>query len=266
MSKVSVSSPDSGHLLSALVPPLALDRMGMNSPVLRMKPVNLHVETPAWLQHIPFAWWIVAQVRPRLLVELGTHAGNSYFAFCLAMRQIGMNGQAFAVDTWRGDEHAGAYNDEVFEKVDAINKQQFGSFSSLLRMTFDDALPRFKDGSIDLLHIDGLHTYEAVRHDFETWRPKMAADGVVLFHDTAEYGRGFGVHRLFAELARDYPHFEFKHSHGLGILSMSPQPRGDLGLMLRPAGWRESPLGFFRLRRERSIRRHFRDMGASLRA
>lgn len=231
-----------------------------------MKPVNLHVETPAWVQHIPFAWWIVAQVRPKLLVELGTHAGNSYFAFCLALRQIGLNAQAVAVDTWQGDEHAGNYGDDIYQKVSAINETQFRSFSSLLRMTFDEALPRFKDGSIDLLHIDGLHTYEAVRHDFETWRPKMSPNGVVLFHDTAEYGRNFGVHRLFAELSREYPHFEFHHSHGLGMLSMSPQPRGDLGLMLRPAGWRQSPLSYFRMRRERRIRRHFYRIGAALHA
>lgn len=236
----------------------------MNNAIVRLQPVSLYRETPAWVQHIPFAWWIVSQVRPKRLVELGTHAGNSYFAFCLALRNIGLNAEAFAVDTWQGDEHAGAYSDEIYEKVRAVNEQHFGSFSSLMRMTFDEALPSFQDGSIDLLHIDGLHTYEAVRHDFETWRPKMAPNGVVLFHDTAEYGRDFGVYRLFAELARDYPHFEFHHGHGLGVLSMSAQPPGDLGLMLRPAGWRESPLGFFRLRRERHIRRHFQGMGAAL--
>jgi hypothetical protein len=39
----------------------------------------------AWWQHVPLAHWIVGATAPRLLVELGTHTGVSYAAFCQAV-------------------------------------------------------------------------------------------------------------------------------------------------------------------------------------
>jgi hypothetical protein len=44
--------------------------------------------------------------------------------------------------------------------------KQYESFSQLLCMTFDEALQQVADESVDLLHIDGLHTYEAVKRDY----------------------------------------------------------------------------------------------------
>lgn len=173
----------------------------------------------AWIEHVPFAFWLVDVLRPRRIVELGTHTGVSYSAMCQAVKTLGLATSCFAIDIWKGDEHAGFYDEEVYQDLAKFHDQRFSGFSQLLRSTFDDALPYFEDGSIDLLHIDGLHTYEAVRHDYQSWLPKLATNAVVLFHDTNVRERDFGVFRLWKEITADRLHFSFLHGHGLGVLA-----------------------------------------------
>jgi hypothetical protein len=185
----------------------------------------------AWTEHVPFAFWLVDVLRPATIVELGTHAGMSYSAMCQAVKALGLPARCFAVDTWKGDEHAGFYSEEVYRDLAAFHDPRYGAFSRLVRSTFDDALSHFEDASIDLLHIDGRHTYEAVRHDLLSWLPKLTPNAVVIFHDTNVRERGFGVFRLWEEISAGKPHFAFLHGHGLGVLGLGcdyPPPLGFL--------------------------------------
>ncbi|GHC68119.1 class I SAM-dependent methyltransferase [Limoniibacter endophyticus] len=186
------------------------------------------VEFPvSWAGHIPFAFWIVENLRPKKIVELGTHSGNSFCAFSQAVDRLELDTALHAVDHWAGDEHAGAYDTAVYDDLKRYMKNRYRDRPHLHRTSFDDATREFDDGSIDLLHIDGLHTYDAVKHDFEIWRQKLTANAVVLFHDTAVTNRDFGVGRYFEELAKEHLAFNFSHSHGLGVLALSenlPEP------------------------------------------
>jgi hypothetical protein len=195
-------------------------------PIVFQEP-NRTVHPPSWLEHIPFAFWIIDVLRPRVLVELGTHSGNSYSAFAQAIQTLALPTAAYAVDTWEGDEHAGFYGANVFAEWSAYHNRHFGGFSRLMRSTFDEACEYFSDGSIDLLHIDGCHTYDAVAGDFKRWLPKVSDRGVILLHDVNVRERDFGTWRLWEELKAHAPAFEFLHGHGLGVVSTSadlPEP------------------------------------------
>lgn len=194
----------------------------LDYPICFTMPKRLDANS-TWVEHIPFGMLAIDLVRPKVLVELGTQMGVSYCAFCQAVKQLDLNTRCYAVDTWKGDAHATFYDQDILADLRAHHDPLYGSFSQLIQNTFDNAIQNFPDGSIDLLHIDGFHTYEAVKHDFETWLPKLSNQGLVLFHDTNVHERNFGVWKLWSELQQKYPNFEFLHGYGLGILRVGQE-------------------------------------------
>jgi GT2 family glycosyltransferase len=180
----------------------------------------LRLSPSTWVGHVPFAMFMVDILRPRLIVELGTYYGTSYCAFCQAVKELNIDARCYAVDTWEGDPQSGFFGLEVLADLKAYHDPLYGSFSRLIQSTFDEAVKHFENKTIDLLHIDGFHTYEAVKSDFENWLPKMSERGVMLFHDINVREKDFGVWKFWEEVKQRYPNFEFAHSHGLGVLAV----------------------------------------------
>lgn len=172
-----------------------------------------------WAGHKYFAYDLIINIKPKVIVELGTHYGTSLWAFSQAVKDQNIDTELNAIDTWKGDEQATFYGEEVFKTVNDIKNTYYSELKiNLIRKTFDEALVDFDDNSIDILHIDGLHTYEAVKHDFETWLPKVKENGIVLFHDIVVTRDDFGVYKFWKELKEKYKTMEFHSSYGLGIL------------------------------------------------
>ena len=183
----------------------------------------------AWFGHKFFTYDLVANTKPQKIVELGTHKGTSFFSFCQAVKDFKLDAELIAIDTWKGDKHAGYYEEDVYELFNKVKNKTYPNLNTvILKKLFDDAIKDIPDNSVDILHIDGLHTYEAVKHDFENWINKVKNNGIVLFHDTHEKTADFGVYKLWEELKEKYQTMEFAHSHGLGVLFKDKNKYKDL--------------------------------------
>ena len=189
----------------------------LNYPICLTSPGRL---TPfsAWHEHIPFAKFLVDILKPNVIVELGAQYGDSYCAFCQAVKELHLSTRCYAIDTWKGDSQTRFYGPEVLADLREHHDPLYGSFSVLIQSTFDEALQHFDDGAIDILHIDGLHTYEVVKHDFEAWQVKMSQQGVVLLHDISVREKDVGVLKLWGGLQKQYHHFAFVHNRVMGLL------------------------------------------------
>lgn len=181
--------------------------------------LNPKLKFAYWEGHRDFAYDLLQFVRPERLVELGSQYGCSLFTFCQAVRDFKLNTEINAVDMWSGDIGAEITGEEVYALVQKTAATYYPEVNlHLFQMCFDDARPNFADNSIDILHIDGGHTFEDVEHDFTTWLPKLKENGIVLFHDVySPIDQGSCDH--WEKTKKEYDcYFDFTHSCGLGIL------------------------------------------------
>ena len=172
----------------------------------------------SWHGHTFFVRDLIEWNRPNLIVELGVHKGDSLLSIAQSCKDVGYTPNIVGIDHWRGDLHAGPVNMSNFGRVERIRNKYYSDSVTLLVRSFEDALNDFDNDSIDLIHLDGLHTYEAARQDFLNWIPKLKKDGIMLIHDTKSLDKNFGVAQLWNEVRKVYKHAEFEHSQGLAVL------------------------------------------------
>jgi hypothetical protein len=162
-----------------------------------------------WTDHITFAQWIVNRKNPEVTVDLGVDFG--YSTFCFALPKIGT---VYGIDCFEGDPMVGFKN--TFEYVKQKKKELQFNHVKFVKGYFGMVAKQWKH-PIDILHIDGYHTYQAVKNDYDTWSKFVKDDGVILFHDTFVQKPGYEVDRFFAEL--NLPKVNFTCSYGLGVVS-----------------------------------------------
>jgi hypothetical protein len=194
----------------------------MNRGIFVEPPLDGHVPTPsshaefedllgsittAWVGHKNFAIWLASTSGAETIVDLGVDFG--YSTFCFA---YGCPGIVYGVDAFEGDPYTGFR--DTYEHVLQMSARLGLSNVQITRGDFNAVAGAWRR-PIDILHIDGNHTYQAVKNDYLSWKRFLTPAGVVLFHDTCV--AQFGVRRLFDEIT--LPKVNFGNSNGLGVVS-----------------------------------------------
>lgn len=134
----------------------------------------------------------------KTIVEIGSWKGRSTRALL-----SGTNGTVYAIDHFLGskgeeEQHKEAKEDVVYNQFITNN----GHYKNLkvLRMSSAEAVKQFKDKSVDMVFIDGEHTYEGVKEDIKLWLPK--AKKLICGHDYCESWQG--VKKAVEENFKDF--------------------------------------------------------------
>lgn len=170
----------------------------------------------AWTGHKAFTKWLCREREPEVVVELGVDYGFSTFCFGNELTRLG-KGTIYGIDWFKGDAQTGWRDTEGFV-LHHLERMNLGEHTKLVKSTFDDALASW-DKPIDVLHIDGLHTYEEAKHDLDGWRERVKDDGIIIMHDVCIFRDDFGVYRVFNEIGEEYHVGYFPHSAGLGVVT-----------------------------------------------
>jgi hypothetical protein len=181
------------------------------------------MQRSAWSGLERLGYEMVRKYRPKVIVELITRLGLSACAMGLALRDVGAGGKLYAVCGWAGDAYVFRTHTDYVYRTFLERRNQLGLDDVIipLRMTVDEARHQVP-GQIDLLHIDGLRTWEAVNHDFESYRPLVRSEGIVLFHDVNTFS--LEMRRFWNTISVRYASHLVPYSNGLGIIRVCCAP------------------------------------------
>ena len=160
------------------------------------KNIKYRNDIEGWILPIELDWLYKTASGVNSVIEIGSWKGKSTHALL-----SGCKGDVWAIDHFKGsvgeeEEHKEAKEHDIYE--DFI--KNVGGFKNLhvLKTTSLEAVKTFNDKSVDMVFIDGEHTYEAVKADILAWTPK--AKTIICGHDYNWKEVSQAVQEIFGEV------------------------------------------------------------------
>ena len=169
---------------------------------------------------------LARSMKPKICVEIGSARGKSACYVGMALKENG-GGKLIAIDPHTQTD----WNDSKSNKTLSIMRHNIRKFGledqiEIKQQTSSEAASSWPH-PIDMIFIDGDHTYEGVKRDWELFLPYLTEFGIVIFHDTAwdlpayhkDSRSDMGVPRFLEELRRDgYPVITINRDYGVSLV------------------------------------------------
>lgn len=161
-----------------------------------------------WTGHREFAKWLVEEMNPAVILDLGVDYGFSTYSFAMAKK-----GKVYGIDNFQGDFYTGVRNTSEFvrDSVEYLKGKGIGNIE-IINGDFYKIAENWKK-KIDILHIDEIPTN--IQRTYDTWKKFVKDDGVILFHNTEAYSEV----RDFFNAIPDMHKYQCGGSGGLGVIS-----------------------------------------------
>jgi cephalosporin hydroxylase len=149
----------------------------------------------------------VNKEKPRYILEIGTALGGTLFLFC---RMASENAVIISIDLPLG-MGGGGYSHvrkPLYESFTSQHQRMYLMRGDSHKREMIERVKAILDGrEIDFLFIDGDHTYEGVKRDFEMYSPLVKKGGAIALHDIIQSKyKGSKVDKFWNEIQGRYEH------------------------------------------------------------
>jgi predicted O-methyltransferase YrrM len=171
---------------------------------------------------------IFQELNPKYILEIGTAHGGTLFCFCKLAQN---DATIISIDLPEGP-FGGGYPEWKIPIYRAFVKENQKLYllrkDSHQQETLEEVKKILNGKELDFLFIDGDHSYEGVKKDFEMYSPLVRMGGIIAFHDIVRHPSETGceVEKLWKEIKNDFNFKELikdikQNWAGIGVLIKS---------------------------------------------
>ena len=166
----------------------------------------------------------IADKKPKTVIEIGTAYGETFWLLCQICPD---DATLISVDMPNG-AFGGGYTEKDIPRLKAFAKKDQTIHCILGDSHLEETKSKISEqvkGGIDVLIIDGDHSYEGVKKDFEMYSPLVNQDGLIFFHDIVfhPFNPSCEVNLFWRQIKQQYDIEEFVdqneiHWGGIGMM------------------------------------------------